>query len=146
MATKLLKKKEEKTKPAFVPYEKENKVKKLKILICVVRNGQADNIINLLRTFDVALSIVRSGYGGSFREEYGLFGLGEHSKQVVISIIKEEKVAKAMEALEAQFKNSKNESGVAYTIPCTSVAGVSIYKFLTNTRKVKKVTKDGERK
>ena len=70
--------------------------------------------------------------GTASTEMRNLLGLTESEKSVIFSIIKEEKVALALSALEEKFATIKNGKGIAFTVPMTGVIGVAIYQFLAN--------------
>ena len=61
-------------------------------------------------------------------------------KDVVFSLIREDRWPKYKEAISERFSVSKMAKGISYAIPLDSVAGVSIYKMLTNTRLFEKPT------
>ena len=62
-------------------------------------------------------------------------GLAESEKSVILSVIREDRVKDAMNALDERFKTVKNGKGIAYTVPMTSTIGVAIYQFLCNSQK-----------
>lgn len=145
MAGKTIKlKKLNEQKPSFVPFEKENVLKPLKLFFIIVPFGQANSIIARLNEFDIACSFVLNGEGTvDSQEMQNLLGLRDTKKQIIITLVREDKTEFVIRKLEERFAISKAAKGVAFSIKVTSVAGVSIYKFLTNTRKVTKVEKNG---
>jgi nitrogen regulatory protein PII len=60
--------------------------------------------------------------------------LADIDKTVIFSVIREDTSTQALNAIEEKFNTIKNGKGIAYTIPLTSVIGVSIYGFLSNNR------------
>ena len=142
-------KKERKTKKVeknneFRPFDKENVVRPLKLFVSIVPYGQADGIIKLLEQTGVTFNFVTSGEGTG-KNFLPVFLLGtDDKKQIVFSLVREDESNTVCEVLRARFSTSKTASGLALSIKLTSVAGVSVYRFLTNTRKVKKVINDDE--
>lgn len=136
--------KKTKQKPNFIAYEKEHEISKLKMFFIVVRYGQGKAIQNILSQIDTAFTMDMQASGGTF-DEVGLFGIGDHKKELVIGIVREDKSELLVRMVSERFAVSKAAKGILYSVPLTSVAGVTIYKFLTNTRKGKKVTKNDKK-
>lgn len=141
--TELLQKKT-KQKPSFVPYEDDHEISPLKMFIIVVHYGQSKAILSRLNEIDTAVSLTLQAYGGSF-DTGDLFGTGEHKKEMIISLVRADKSELLTRIVNERFKVSKASSGILYSIPLTSVAGVTMYKFLTNTRKGKKANKNDKK-
>ncbi len=131
--------------PGFVPFEEENVLRPLKLFFIIVPTGQANAIINRLNEFNVACSFIFSGEGNSKYLTDDLKRIQDYKKQIILTVIREDKVEFVKRKLEERFAVSKASRGFAFSIKITSVAGVSIYKFLTNTRKVTKVNKHGRK-
>ena len=133
-------------KSNFVPFEKEYVLRPLKLFFIIVPAGQANAIVSRLNEFDIACSFIFYGEGNA---KYSMVskekGVSDYKKQIVMAAIREDKVEFIKRKLEERFAVSRASRGFAFSINITSVAGVSIYKFLTNTRKVTKVSKHGRK-
>lgn len=124
-------------KQGFIPFEEQHIIYPLKFLVVTVRQGQAEAIRNILNEYDCAFSITTSGLGMTFRESS--LNLGCHSKKsFVFAVVRADKANHIKKRLEDRFSVSRAAQGIAYFIDLTSVAGVSIYRFLSNSRKVTK--------
>ena len=55
-------------------------------------------------------------------------------KAVLFGMTREDKVKEILEGLKEKFDTIKNGAGIAYTVPLTSLIGVSTYGFLSNLR------------
>jgi len=132
-------------KEEFVPFDKEHVLRPLKLFFIVVPYGQANAIISRLNEFDIACSFVFNGEGSARYFVDDVRRLPDSKKQIVLTIVREDKVEFIKRKLEERFSVSRAARGFAFSIKITSVAGVSIYKFLTNTRKVTKVNKYGRK-
>ena len=132
-------------KPAFIPFEEENVLRPLKLFFIIVPFGQANAIISRLNEFDIACSFVFNGEGNAnyFAQTKGL--MVDLKKQIILTLIREDKVEFIKRKLDERFSVSRASKGFAFSVRLTSIAGVSIYKFLTNTRKVTKVSKNGRK-
>ena len=141
---------EKKTKTTTKTKEKEKKIKrsakadkavkagkaqnlaphKLVLLITVVPRSKAEFYLDLLQSFEVNMQMQVSAFGTASQ----LFGFLEGSleKQALFSIIRDDNVPKALEALEEKFVTIRGGKGVAFTVPFTSMVGVLSYQFLSN--------------
>ena len=132
-------------KPDFTPFEKENVLRPLKLFLIVGPFGQANAIINRLNEFDIACSFVFNGEGSAKYLVDDVRRIPDSRKQIILTLVREDKVEFVKRKLDERFSISKASRGFACSIKVTSIAGVSIYKFLTNTRKVTKVGKNGRK-
>ena len=107
---------------------------KLKLLITVVNREKVEFYTDLLQSFEVNMQMSFSARGTASSDILQLMGLEESAKSVIFSIIREDKAAEALRALEQRFATIKRGKGIAYTIPLTSVVGVTIYRFLSDNR------------
>ena len=105
---------------------------KLQLLVTVVNRKKAEFYADFLQEFEVNMQLSFAAEGTASTEMRNLLGLSDSEKSVIFSIIKEEKVALALSALEEKFATIKNGKGIAFTIPMTGVIGVAIYQFLAN--------------
>ena len=109
--------------------------KKLQLLVTVVNRKKAEFYADFLQEFEVNMQLSLAAEGTANTEMLNLLGLSDSEKSVIFSIIKEEKAAAALAALEEKFATIKNGKGIAYTIPMTGTIGVAIYQFLANLPK-----------
>ena len=120
----------------FVPYEANHRLRTLLLVTTVVPQGQADFIVQISRANESAICLVCRGAGTAPEEILTV----PQKKDVVFSLIREDRWPKYKEAISERFSVSKMAKGISYAIPLDSVAGVSIYKMLTNTRLFEKPT------
>lgn len=121
----------------YTPFEETNEIKPLKMFVIIVPFGQANGIIKILHDLNVAMSITTNGEGTYMRESQ----LQGPKKQLIFTFIKEEDVSSFKEKISERFHISSAAKGIAFSIKLSSVAGVSVYKFLTNTRQINKENK-----
>lgn len=107
---------------------------KLELMITVVNRNKADFFMDLIQSFDVNMQLAVPAQGTANAEIRNILGLAETDKAVIFSVIREDTSTRALNAIEEKFRTIKNGKGIAYTIPLTSVIGVSIYGFLSNNR------------
>lgn len=131
-------------KASFTPFDKENVVRPLKLFISIVPYGQGDGLVKLAEQAGATFSYITNGEGTGRNYLPGLLSVSDIKKQVVFTIIKEDNAKEFVEILEQRFSTSKAAKGISLSVKLTSVVGVSVYRILSNTRKVKKVQSDGE--
>ena len=121
-----------KTKPAKI---NTSDFRKLKLLVTVVNRSKAEFYTDFLHAFDVNFQTTVLAQGTATSETLYMLGLEDSDKSVIFSVIREDKAAEALHALEDKFHTLKKGKGIAFTIPLSSVVGVAIYRFLSNNTK-----------
>ncbi|MDE7105761.1 MAG: hypothetical protein K2O22_01190 [Anaeroplasmataceae bacterium] len=130
--TKTVKRKEKKN-PVVKKAEGLTAPKKLKILVTIVERSKADFYLDTLEGYDVNLQTVIYGKGTAPTEMLQYLGLSQLGKAVIFSVVQEDKIKKIFADYEDKYFKTKNGKGIAFTIPISSVIGVMIYKFLSNS-------------
>ena len=106
----------------------------LKLLITVVNRPKVEFYMDLLQTFEVNMQMVASARGTASSDILQMMGIEESEKAVIFSIIRADRAAAALAALEKRFATIKRGKGIAYTVPMSGMIGVSAYRFLCNNR------------
>lgn len=114
---------------------KELAPQKLKLLFTVVDRRKAEFYADLIQSFEVNMQLTLAARGTASVETLSMLGITDSEKSVILSVIKEEKVASALRVLEEKFRTIKNGKGIAYTVPMSGTIGVAIYQFLANLPK-----------
>ena len=107
--------------------------KKLKILITIVDRRKTDFYLDVLEGFEVNMQTVIYGHGTAPSDMLHYLGLSQTDKAVIVSVIQEDNVKEITAAYEDKYFKTKNGKGIAFTIPISSLIGVSIYQFLSNS-------------
>ena len=108
--------------------------KKLELLVTIVDRKKADFYVDLITGFRVNLQLTVNGKGTARSEMLNLLGLDGSDKAVIFSVIRDTQVEEALSVLEEKFKTVRNGKGIAYTIPMSSIIGVSAFRFLADRR------------
>ncbi|HBF68857.1 MAG TPA: hypothetical protein DDW20_06085 [Firmicutes bacterium] len=130
----------ETNKKMTTPFDKEYVIKPLKMFVIIVPYGQANGIIKVLNELESAMNFITNGEGTYQRESQ----LSGPKKQIIFTFLRDDKVDEFKEKMAKRFTTSNVAKGIAFSIKLTSVAGVSVYKFLSNARKVEKKGKKDE--
>ena len=123
----------EKETRRFVPYDQSHRLRPLLLVTTIVPNGQGQSIVDLNYKSEAAIAVISIGKG-TVPPEMKTVLMPTERRDVVFSILREDRWASYKEALTARFSVSKMSKGVAWCVPIDAVAGVSIYKMLSNTR------------
>ena len=113
-------------------------VKKLKLLITIVNRNKAEYYADLIQNYEVNFQTVLQAQGTANTEMLNHLGLVGSEKAVVLSVVREDKVKPVLSELKEKFSTIKNGRGIAYTVPLSSVIGVSVYGFLSNNKQTVK--------
>lgn len=101
---------------------------KLMLLITVVPRRKAEFYVDLIASFECNMQLEVSSFGTS-----GVFGLSNDlEKQTIFSVIRQDRVADVMAVLNQKFSTIRGGKCLAFTVPLTSMVGVSSYQFLSN--------------
>ena len=128
---------EAQTPQSTVPKIKDAGIRKLALLFTVVDRSKANYYLDMLETHEVNFQTVIYGRGTADSTMRGLLGISESDKALILSVIREDKVAAALAMLEEKFARVKNGKGIAFTVPFDSVMGVHAYCFLSNSTQKK---------
>lgn len=115
------------------PFEKNNDIQKLCVYITIVGPGLADTITRIFKNYGSSAQFIQRGEGTATKQIREIFGIEDTSKDIIASIVKQSSIADIKVELEAFFAANKKNKGIGFSIPMTSIAGVTVYKFLTNT-------------
>jgi nitrogen regulatory protein PII len=107
---------------------------RLGLVITVVNNGQAAPIVAIANKADSACSFIAHGAGTAKNDIYNVLGLGELRKQVIFSLVRENKWGVYKNLIEQRFAVSASSKGVSIYLLLDSLCGVSAYRFLSNER------------
>ena len=107
--------------------------KKLKILVTIVARSKADFYLDTLEGYDVNLQTVIYGKGTAPTEMLQYLGLSQLGKAVIFSVVQEDNIKRILADYEDKYFKTKNGKGIAFTIPISSVIGVMVYQFLSNS-------------
>ena len=126
----LLKKNKEQAKQPPVPDSGE--VKKLSMFITIVNRGQGNYVLKLFESEGANAQFVEYGEGTAQKEVRDILGIEDNRKEIIFSLIRNEKIPDLKKELEAFFKVSKRNRGIGFSIPMTSLIGMKVYQFLVD--------------
>ena len=105
--------------------------KKLLLLITIVRKNKADYYLDLISEMGANLQMMSIGNGTT---KSAIFTNDIGTKAIIFSIITEDNSRKIMRTLNIKFNELKDGKGVCWTVPLSSVMGVTFFNFLSNNK------------
>ena len=107
--------------------------KKLLMFITIVNRGQGNYVLKLFESEGANAQFVQYGEGTAQKEIRDILGIEDNTKEIIVSLISEDKIESAKKELEAFFKISKRNRGIGFSISMTSLIGMKLYQFLTDS-------------
>lgn len=124
-----------------LPYERNHHLEQLLCCFVVVGDGQADAIVELFNANEAYISLITRGKGTAGRDLYEILGVANYKKNIVVSIIRENRWKVVAKQLRERFSISRLSKGIAFCVKIDAVMCVSIYKMLANVRYIDKPIK-----
>jgi hypothetical protein len=105
--------------------------KRVEIMFTIVDSGMGGEVVKSLRECGVTYNLMSVGYGASGYDIAGLLGLHDFEKDVVISVVTEERVREMLSMLMYRFDLDKPDKGIAFTIPISGVSGPLALRYIS---------------
>lgn len=115
------------------PFETRSDLQKLYLYITVVNKGVSSPILKMFQRIGVSAQFVQMGKGTAIKQVRDILGIEDNSKEIILSFVRKDLLDKSQKELEAFFASSDKNKGIGFAIPLTSIIGINIYRFLTNT-------------
>ena len=94
----------------------------IKLVVCIVERGGAERITRLCYSDGIAFHLMLRGVGTADSEIMDLLGLGEREKDIVLISVKRSEADALLETLAEEMHLERPGTGIAFTIPLSSVA------------------------
>lgn len=105
--------------------------KKIKLLVTIVNRGKGEKLTELYRSNNISYNIICLGRGTANSDILEYLGIGESEKDVVISVVHEEDIENVMQKLNDKLNFSSQGTGIAFTIPISSVDRNATLKYIS---------------
>lgn len=105
--------------------------KKLLLLITIIRRNKADYYLDLISEMGANLQMMSLGNGTT---KSAIFTNDIGTKAIIFSIITEDNSKKIIKTLGEKFNELRDGKGVCWTVPLSSVMGVTFFNFLSNNK------------
>ena len=105
---------------------------RLVLLVTVVNKGKGTFFADLLQSFGANLQMSFVGVGTAQTDIQELLGLKDARRSVIFSVLRADCVDAALAAVEERFQSVNGGTGLAFTMPLSSVIGKLSFGFLSN--------------
>lgn len=106
-------------------------VKRVKLLIAFVERGRGDDVVGILRDSGVTYNLVSPAHRASGSAIMDYLGLSNPERDMVISVITEDKVDSVLKKIMYKYDMEQPGNGVAFTIPITGVSGPLALRYIS---------------
>lgn len=96
--------------------------KRYKLLTTIVARGKGDKVVAMFNQKEIMFNLIILGEGTADSEILDYLGIGEIDKDVVLSIVSEEKIEDVIEELREKMQFNLPGKGIAFTVPLSSIA------------------------
>ena len=112
---------------------------KLKVVVTIVNSGKGSFYSDLIEELGINMQLLLNGRGTKPNNIDNLWGFMNDGRDVLFSFVPEDKVKSILKLLENKFETVREGSGIAFSVPMSSIIGVNVYQFLTDNRKKREV-------
>ena len=129
----------------YVPFDQTHRLRQLLFVTTIVPEGQAESIVQINNEHEAAFCFMCSGRGTAPMETR-IDWTNSPKKTIVFSVLRADKWPSYKAKITERFNVSKAAKGIAYSVPFSAIAGVSVYKMLANIRLFERPTSQGKTK
>ncbi|MBO4228973.1 MAG: hypothetical protein J5938_01295 [Clostridia bacterium] len=105
---------------------------RLVLLVTIVNKGKGTFFADFLKTFEANLQMCFVAEGTARSDWIEFLGLKDNRRSVILSVVKADRVDSILTALDERFHTINSGTGIAFTVPLSSVIGRLTYGFLSN--------------
>ncbi len=110
---------------------KHTALKRIKLLVAIVDRGNGDEVVEILRESGVTYNLISPGYCASGSDIMDYLGLSNPERDLILSIITEEKVDDVLKKLLYKLNLDEPGNGMAFTIPIAGVSGPLALRYIS---------------
>lgn len=104
----------------------------MKLLITIVQRGKGEQVTKALTEFKADYSLIFLGEGTASNQMMAYLALENKEKDVVLSLIAREDEEEILAKIETKFKLSKKKTGIALTLPLSSINRMALTEIMDN--------------
>lgn len=106
--------------------------KRLKLLVLILKRGEGEHAIRMLSQEHNYFNLLSLGEGTATTAIMDYLGLTDKRRDVVFSVLREERLSETMEEVRTTFHLDKPGHGIAFTIPINSVGGLRTLRIIAS--------------
>lgn len=103
----------------------------IKLIVCILERGNAERVTALCLQHRIAIHLTLHGHGTADSTVLDYLGLGETEKDVLLLCIRKSAADAFLEELYGALQLDRPGSGIAFSIPLSSVAERSTLTLLS---------------
>lgn len=115
------------------PFEERTDLQKLYIFVIVVEQAVANTVLKLLLNLGSSAQFIHNGRGTAPSEVLGMLNATDDRKAIINAFVSEDRLPEIREELNIFLRTSRKNRGIAFAIPLSSIQGIRMYKYLTQT-------------
>lgn len=104
--------------------------KRVKLIVIIVDKGRGNKAIKLLNTYAMTCQFATLGKGTATDGIASFFGFSDTAKDIVFTVIPEEKSPEIMYDIKETLQLHKPNTGLAFTIPIKCVANLWALQYM----------------
>ncbi|WP_313339259.1 hypothetical protein [Sedimentibacter sp.] len=106
--------------------------KNIKLFVTIVNRGYGEKIAEMLRENEIMFNIIALGKGTAKSEILNYLGLGQTDKDIVLSVVQEDKIPIIINNLREKFNLKEPGNGIAFSIPISSVDSAAALELISS--------------
>lgn len=106
-------------------------MKRIKLVFAIVDRGKGDDVVEILRESGVSYNLVSPAYCASGSDIMDYLGLSNPERDLILSVITEDKVDDVLKKLLYKFNLEEAGNGLAFAIPITGVSGPLALRYIS---------------
>lgn len=122
-----------KTKKEVKEETKANELAKLSFYVVILDEGFAGNVVKLFTNLGISAAFIQKGRGTATRQIREILGVEDNKKEIIYSIVRNDKIEDISREIRAFFASSKKIRGISFAIPLTGIISMRIYSFLADS-------------
>jgi len=104
----------------------------LSLMISILSRDRLAEVIALYQAHNIAVNLITLGYGTATNDVLDLLGLDSSEKAVCFSMVTEESWKAVKKALQQKIRIDVPGTGIAFTVPVSSIGGRRELMFFTD--------------
>ncbi|MDD4564009.1 MAG: hypothetical protein PHE79_00770 [Eubacteriales bacterium] len=108
-------------------------MKKIKLLIAILDRGKGEEAAAILRESGVTFNIIANANCASGSDIISFLGLSSQERDMVLSVVTEDKVPNVMQKLLYKLDLDESGNGMVFTIPIAGVSGPRALRYMSGS-------------
>ena len=107
---------------------------RVKLLVTIVNKGKGNFYYDQIESFGANMQLLVDGTGTGSAEINNMWADFNKDRDVILSFVPEDNANTILKMLDEKFETVRQGSGIAFSVPISSIIGVKTYQFLVDNR------------